>query len=246
MSKIFVFMFLFILKQVICSPIDNTKNITNDTIITEEETDQLNTYNNDIIDVIDNTNKIIANGFGIFDEKITALSLKIKESIEDGKIKKGLFTWKIIKYSQKMGEFICLSSIHTAFSMWESITDLKFVFTPNTDADFNFSFVNSIHDTSINTACIPFDGATLAHAYYPTTTLAGEVHINDNFNFNNKLNMRSFSLLHVLIHEIGHALGLPHNQRSTSIMYPTENVNRHFKLKTIFDFNDHFNLSVKK
>lgn len=166
--------------------------------------------------------------------------------MEKSSVECGVYTWKILKFSKKMGEFVCMSSIHTAFSMWESLTKLKFVYTPNSDADFNFSFEDTIHDTSIDTKCIPFDKGTLAHAYYPTTTLAGEIHINDNFSFNNKLNTRSYSLLHVLIHEIGHALGLPHNQRTTSIMYPTENVNRHFKLKTVFDIDDHLNLNVKK
>ena len=73
-------------------------------------------------------------------------------------------------------------------------------------------------------------GSVLAHAFFPATqangtggTIGGDVHIDTDFNWIDNPNATGFSqidLLSVLIHELGHSLGLGHSGDPTSVMAP--------------------------
>ncbi|XP_032682492.1 matrilysin-like [Odontomachus brunneus] len=76
-------------------------------------------------------------------------------------------------------------------------------------------------------ACLtPLDGpgGVLAHANYPTGGVdhVSEVHIDRAESWHIKINKnpsKKYSLLYILIQEIGHALGLSHSERKGSVMY---------------------------
>lgn len=57
----------------------------------------------------------------------------------------------------------------------------------------------------------PIDERTYAHAYYPRR---GEIHLNGNLKFEGALGER------VLLHELGHSLGLTHSDKVEDVMYP--------------------------
>ena len=69
------------------------------------------------------------------------------------------------------------------------------------------------------------EGGVLGRGFYPR--FGGDIYFDDEenwsldlyYNSNNKHN-----LLHVAIHELGHALGLEHSEKSTAIMFPTYGV----------------------
>lgn len=70
------------------------------------------------------------------------------------------------------------------------------------------------HQTSNGYLCWFGDPNVLGHAFFPDSYLHGEIHI---INFDT--NQISFQKL--FLHELGHYFGLEHNNRLTSIMYPS-------------------------
>lgn len=77
----------------------------------------------------------------------------------------------------------------------------------------------------------PFDGPgqVLGHAFFPDkyNALGGDIHIDgSDYDGNNNI-----QLFYVLVHEIGHSLGLSHNTNVTSVMY-------NFYSNTVMDYNN--------
>lgn len=114
-----------------------------------------------------------------------------------------------------------IRAVTVAFRVWQlRIKNLRFKRErdPNKPVDMNISFENLAH----------FDGrkGVLAHAYYPGQgDKSGDVHINDNWEWVPSVMWSRLSkppLVPILIHEIGHGLGLKHDTRTMdSIMYPS-------------------------
>lgn len=77
----------------------------------------------------------------------------------------------------------------------------------------------------------PFDGPgqVLGHAFFPDkyNALGGDIHI-DGSDYDGNNNIKLF---YVLVHEIGHSLGLSHNTNVTSVMY-------NFYSDTVMDYNN--------
>ena len=73
-----------------------------------------------------------------------------------------------------------------------------------------------------------FGGGVLAHSYQPGTqalfglggTIAGDIHINSAFTWTDDPAGSGFDLFTVMLHELGHSLGLGHSAVSGSVMEP--------------------------
>lgn len=116
-----------------------------------------------------------------------------------------------------------LTDLVKAFDTWSKGTMARFRRVTNGDCDIRIKFARKEHGCGYD-----FDGTghVLAHAFYPYNSeqFGGDVHFDSDETWSAGGaagdSTRSMSLFHVALHEIGHAIGLPHNNNPQSIMYP--------------------------
>lgn len=110
-----------------------------------------------------------------------------------------------------------------AFKLWEQETQFRFVEVGNEEkAEIKISFGEQDHGDSF-----PFSGGELAHAFSPGTRnrddISGDIHFWNKYKwvYGKPKNSGERNIYVTAIHELGHALGLDHNNDNiTSIMYP--------------------------
>ncbi|XP_024867349.1 matrix metalloproteinase-2-like [Temnothorax curvispinosus] len=124
-----------------------------------------------------------------------------------------------------------LNTAQAAFDLWSQHSALTFERSEMPNADIIISWRRLLHyNTNIEVngelCSDKFDGPgnVLAHAFFPTEQagFVSEVHVDGDEPWHiyvNKHPADKFSLHYTLTHEIGHSLGLPHNRRTTSVMF---------------------------
>jgi len=121
------------------------------------------------------------------------------------------------------------TTTYDALKMWEKSSALRFIEVTDAEkAEIKISFENETHDCDgVQTS---FGQGVLAHAYYPGTRhrndIAGDIHINNVINWefdveNVEKYSSSYHLFSVLVHELGHSLGLDHVSDNSAIMFPS-------------------------
>jgi len=132
---------------------------------------------------------------------------------------KDVITWKYIKPTNQLDSGKVRRAIKEAFNVWAKVIPLNFTeVSANQESDMQFGFGSRDHGDSYH-----FDGRgmVLAHAFFPKD---GRLHFDDEemWTYEDASQIKDGSytdLLSVTIHEMGHALGLPHLKEQDAIMF---------------------------
>ncbi|MBI1346700.1 matrixin family metalloprotease [bacterium] len=119
-------------------------------------------------------------------------------------------------------------AVEEALSVWAEVAPL--VFTEVSDSgplpDANETSYPAINTPNLRFGHHPFDGpgGVLAHAYFPLSTssagLSGDLHFDDGENWAIVPGPGKIDFLEVCVHEVGHTLGLNHEQVREAVMNP--------------------------
>lgn len=120
-------------------------------------------------------------------------------------------TWNLVNTLPKLGNKSQIkNALITAMGYWTKHSVLTFTEKKSNDADIQISFQSGKHND-----IEPFNGPglILAHAFYPGKGIGGDIHIDADEDWNLK------SFIGVVVHELGHSLGLSHSSDEEASMY---------------------------
>ena len=124
----------------------------------------------------------------------------------------------------KLGAGVWETQIERALATWESVANVDFTLVPDSAHDQNALGLSRgdprFGDIRFGGYGFANNTTTLAETYSPPpngSTAAGDVEINTNMNFGVGQN---YDLYSVMLHEIGHSLGLDHVTSTSEVMHP--------------------------
>ncbi len=129
-------------------------------------------------------------------------------------------TYSFEALTSKLSRNQVTTQIQRALAEWSKAANITFTLTDKTTAsrNLNFLFASGAHGDPY-----PFDGPgkVLAHTYFPVPTnpepIAGDLHFDADESWQIGADIDVFS---VILHELGHALGLGHADTPGAVMYP--------------------------
>lgn len=150
----------------------------------------------------------------------------------DGPVRLEPYTIRQLTYSIELPEFLGAQSLlqetAAAFRVWEQALQKKLTFSRvNGTAHIQIHFVDAYHEDKPCSKGFEHITSTLAHAFsHNAPCSGGMIHLNQTLTWvlnaaQAEEHSHRYDLRTVLIHEIGHVLGLPHNSSEDSAMYKT-------------------------
>ncbi|KAK4875043.1 hypothetical protein RN001_011465 [Aquatica leii] len=146
------------------------------------------------------------------------ITSKNKYNIASEPFKKKHITYKFGTYSPKLNNDAVDADVKLALEMWAVNSSLTFS-KVDIDPDILLDFMPRSHGD-----LYPFDGpgGVLAHAFYPPTYLSGDLHLDEEEDWQIMTSSSSGTdFFSVVLHELGHSLGLGHSNLRRAVMFPS-------------------------
>ena len=133
--------------------------------------------------------------------------------LEGNKWSDEILTYKILNQTPDLPTTSQEHAIKRAFDAWQAESNIQFVRLSASRVNIDIKFTRGNHGD-----VFPFEGpgGSLAHAFYPPY---GDIHLDEDERFT-LMDRTGKDLYQILVHEIGHSLGLRHSHDPASVMWP--------------------------
>jgi hypothetical protein len=159
----------------------------------------------------------VANGF-----EIAMLAAAVGDGWDGPGRGRAALTFSLGPLSSRLDSAQVRSELRRALDEWSRNAAVTFSETSNRSANRN---IDILFATGAHGDPFPFQpgSSVLGHSFYPAPpnpeTLAGDIHINDAYTWSVGGGTQ-WDVYSVLLHEVGHSLGIGHTDDPGSVMYP--------------------------